>query len=182
MTAATATAILPAIRPLPAATPAPGRERLIVAAAAILCGLLLTALLHRLIGGGLLLPRAHTIWLTLHLVSVIPAVPLGAYVLVRHKGDRLHRLLGRTWAGLMMIAALSSFGLHGALGLQGGRLSWIHLLSILTLVAIPRGVMQAIRGDITRHRRTMMRVYAALVIAGLFTFLPGRLLGIWLFG
>ena len=37
-------------------------------------------------------------------------------------------------------------------------------------------------GRIAAHRRVMTGVYIGLVSAGLFVFLPGRLLGSWLFG
>jgi uncharacterized membrane protein len=106
---------------------------------------------------------------------VIPALPVGAYVLLRRKGDKAHRTAGRIWGGLMMVAALSSFGLPGGLGL-------IHGLSVLVLVMIPRGILQARRGDIAAHRRTMSLTYLSLAVAGMFTLLPGRLLGSWLFG
>lgn len=150
----------------------------IALAAAALCAVLLAAFLRRLLSGGLLLPTAHTIWLTVHLATVLPALPLGAVVLIRRKGDRTHRLLGRLWAVLMMVAAASSFGLHSLTG----HLSWIHGLSAFTLAAIPRAVLLAMRGDIVRHRRAMSMVFLALVIAGCFTLLPGRLLGGWLYG
>ncbi|MFC3214510.1 DUF2306 domain-containing protein [Novosphingobium panipatense] len=75
----------------------------------------------------------------------------------------------------MMVAALSSFGLPGGLGL-------IHGLSVLVLVMIPRGILQARRGNIAAHRRTMSLTYLSLAVAGMFTLLPGRLLGSWLFG
>ena len=158
----------------------PGRlqSRVVVLTAIALSGLLLFALLRRLGSGHALLPIGHSAWLTLHLMTVIPAVPLGAYVLIRRKGDRLHKLLGRAWALMMIGAALSSFGLKG---LTGG-FSWIHLLSILTLVTIPRGVIQAMRRDFLSHQRSMTLTYAGLVGAGLFTFVPGRLLASWLFG
>lgn len=154
------------------------RERLVLGAGAGVGGLILLAFVQAAANGRLLVAGQHDLWLGLHLVSVIPAIPVGAYVLLRRKGDRLHRMLGRAWAGMMMAAALSSFGLHG---LTGG-LSWIHLLSILVLVSIPRGVFQAIRHDIKAHRRTMALTYMGLVGAGVFTLLPGRLLGSWLFG
>ena len=154
------------------------RARLIALAAGGLSALLLAALLNRIGSGRDFLPSGHSIWLTVHLLTVIPAVPLGGYVLVRRKGDRLHRMLGRTWAVMMMVAALSSFGLHSVTG----GFSPIHLLSILTLVTIPRGVIQAMRGDIRRHRRSMGLTYAGLCIASVFTMVPGRLIGSWLFG
>ena len=141
-------------------------------------GLVMLAFTHAMAGGRPLLADERSVWLAVHLASVIPALPLGAYVLVSRKGDALHRMLGRTWAGLMMAGALSSLGLKG---LTGG-LSWIHILSVLVIVMIPRGVFQAIRGDIARHRRTMTLTYLGLVGAGIFTFLPGRLLHAWLLG
>lgn len=136
------------------------------------------ALGRQLARGAFVLPTDHSIWLALHLLAVVPALPLGAYVLFRRKGTPQHRLLGRIWAVLMMTGALSSFGLHSLMG----HLSPIHLLSALTIFAIPYGVRSAMRGDIARHRRTMTRVYVGLLSAGLLAFIPGRLFGTWLFG
>ena len=117
-------------------------------------------------------------WLAIHLASVIPAIPLGGYILLNRKGDGRHRVLGRIWGVMMLAAALSSFALHGLTG----RLSWIHILSIVVVIMIPRAVIQAMKHDIRGHRRTMTLTYLGLVVAGLFTFLPGRLLGSWLVG
>ena len=154
------------------------RDRLIVITGAVAGGAILLALAHGLASGAVARSSQHGLWLTLHLVSVIPALPLGAYVLLRRKGDARHRLLGRAWGVLMILAALSSFGLRGMTGGFGP----IHLLSLLVLAMIPRGIVQARRHDIAGHRRTMSLTYLGLSIAGLFTLLPGRLLGSWLFG
>lgn len=154
------------------------RERIVVAAGVAVGGLILLAVAQALAQGRTLLPSDHDVWLTIHLASVIPAIPLGAYVLLRRKGDRIHRMLGRLWGGSMMAGALSSFGLHG---LTGG-LSWIHILSVVVVVMIPRGIVQAMRDNFKAHRRTMTLTYLGLVGAGLLTFAPGRLLGSWLFG
>jgi uncharacterized membrane protein len=117
-------------------------------------------------------------WMIVHLVAIVPALPLGAVMLLRRKGDQPHRLIGRVWAALMMIAAVASFGVHQVMG----HLSPIHILSVITLVAIPRAILDARAGRIARHRRTMTIVYASLVIAGYFTLIPTRLLGRFLFG
>ncbi|SEN73296.1 Uncharacterized membrane protein [Sphingomonas gellani] len=158
------------------------RDRTIVALGAVSGGAILLALAHGMTTGAVArgLSERGDIgpWLVLHLVSVIPALPLGGYVLLRRKGDATHRMLGRLWAGLMLMAALSSFGLRG----MTGSFSVIHLLSILVLVMIPRGVMQAMRRDIAAHQRTMALTYLGLAVAGFFTLLPGRLIGGWLFG
>jgi uncharacterized membrane protein len=107
---------------------------------------------------------------------VLPALPLGAYVLLRRKGGRLHRLLGRIWAGMMVTTAISSFWL----GEKG--LSFIHIFSVMTLISVPLAIFWIRRGNVERHRRTMTNVYIGLVVAGLFSFAPGRLLETWLFG
>lgn len=158
--------------------PLPGRNAATAAAAVGLSALILLALGRQLVLGHVALPADRSIWLAIHLATVVPALPLGAWLLFRRKGDRTHRLLGRTWAVLMLAGALSSFGLTGLMG----HLSPIHILSVLTLVGVPRGVMLAMRGDVARHQQVMMRVYTGLVVAGLFAFVPGRMLGVWLFG
>lgn len=155
----------------------PLRDRLIVALGALAAGALLLAFVHGLASGAVARSSMHSLWLAVHLASVIPALPLGAYVLVRRKGDALHRALGKLWAVLMLVTALSSFGLRGLTG----SLSPIHLLSLLVLVMIPRGIHLARRHRIEAHRRVMSLTYLGLAIAALFTLLPGRLLGTWLF-
>lgn len=150
-------------------------SRLIIGGAALVGAMLLVALVRRLNSGAPI--GGVSPWLALHLATVIPALPLGAYVMIRRKGDRLHRMFGRTWAILMIVTAIASFGVQSA-----GHLSWIHILSVLVLFSVPRGVVMAMRGRIDAHRRIMTNVYIGLIVAGLFVFLPGRLLGGWLFG
>jgi uncharacterized membrane protein len=157
--------------------PIPSRDAVTAAAAAALAAAIVAAIARQLAHGAIMLPVDRSVWLAIHVGTVTPALPLGAYVLFGRKGDRRHRMLGRAWALLMVAGALSSFGLHGLIG----HLSPIDLLSVITLVGILRGVLLAMRGDIARHRRTMLRVYTGLVLAGAFAFLPGRLFGIWLF-
>ena len=117
-------------------------------------------------------------WMIVHLFAILPAIPLGAVMLWRRKGDRLHRRIGRIWAALMVIAAAASFGLHGITGHIGP----IHILSAITLVGLPRAIWDARRGNVARHRRTMTIIYSALIVAGYFTLIPSRLLGHFLFG
>lgn len=116
-------------------------------------------------------------WMIVHLATILPALPIGAFVLLRRKGDALHRWVGRLWALLMAVGAVTSFGVR-----TSGHLSPIHILSLVTLIALPRAIVQARRRQIVQHRRTMTILYASLVIAGYFTLLPSRLLGGFLFG
>jgi uncharacterized membrane protein len=117
--------------------------------------------------------------LLIHLVTVLPAVPLGAWLLLRkRKGDRLHRLLGRLWAGLMLTTAIATIWLTG----PSGRFSFIHVFTLMILISVPRAVLAIRRGDVRTHRAAVTGAYIGLVVAGAFTFLPGRLIPTWLFG
>jgi uncharacterized membrane protein len=58
-----------------------------------------------------------------------------------------------------------------------GPWSPIHLLAIFTLVKLPLAVLHAHRHRVERHKWSMISIFAgALVIAGAFTLLPGRIM------
>jgi uncharacterized membrane protein len=108
-----------------------------------------------------------------HMFAAFAALGLGIAVFLRRKGTPVHRWMGRAWVGLMALTALSSFLIQ-----SNGTFSWIHLLSVTTLVMLVRGVQAAMRRNMVSHQRAMQGVfYGGLVIAGAFTFLPHRLLG-----
>jgi uncharacterized membrane protein len=126
-----------------------------------------------LISGGARISYDDTPWaLVIHVGTVIPALFLGGPVLLMKKGTKLHKLLGRIWATLMMITAVSSFWLQGLVGSIGP----IHIFSVVTLVSIPRGIYYARIGNMVGHQRAMTGPYIGLLVAGLFAFTPGRLL------
>ena len=114
----------------------------------------------------------------LHLATVIPALPLGLWLLLRPKGTPTHRMLGRVWGMLMLVTALDSLLIRQ---ITGG-LEPIHIFSVVTLVSIPAGIVAARRGNIAGHRRAMTGPYIGLIVAGLFALAPGRLLGTLIFG
>jgi uncharacterized membrane protein len=109
--------------------------------------------------------------IALHATAATLAVPLGAAVLLLPRGTRLHRAMGRTWAGLMLVAAVSSFLM------TGGSFSWIHLLSAWTLLWLGVAIARVRRGDIAGHQRAMTALFIGLVAAGLGALAPGRSLG-----
>ena len=117
----------------------------------------------------------------LHAFAAMTAFVLGVVQLAAPKGTLPHRALGWIWVGLMAGAALSSFWIHQIRLL--GPWSPIHLLSIFTLAMLPLGVWMAHRHRVADHRRVMISIFAgALVIAGLFTLLPGRIMHAVVFG
>ena len=118
-----------------------------------------------------------------HLATAAGAAILGPFILFRRKGDATHKTLGRIWAGLMVVTAISSAFIRtpGA-GIAGTGFSYIHVFTVWTLVNIPLGIW-AIRNKRTAmHRGMMTGLYVGLLIAGGFTFIPGRLLGNLVFG
>ena len=116
-----------------------------------------------------------------HAFAAMAAFVLGVIQFAAPKGTLPHRTIGWIWVILMLAVALSSFWIH-QLKLWG---PWspIHLLSIFTLVMVPLGAWAAHRHRVTDHRRIMIGVFSgALVVAGLFTLLPGRIMHAVIFG
>lgn len=117
--------------------------------------------------------QEFTPMILIHLGAAFAALVLGIAVFLGRKGDFSHRILGRTWIGLMLITAISSYWIRG-----GGSFSWIHGLSVISLVALSFAVYFAMTGNINRHQRIMKGVFfGGLVVASGFTLLPARLLG-----
>jgi uncharacterized membrane protein len=117
----------------------------------------------------------------LHAFAAMAAFALGLVQFAAPKGTLPHRTIGWIWVGLMAMVAISSFWIHQIRLL--GPWSPIHLLSIFTLIVLPLGVWRAHHHDIANHRRIMIFIFAgALVIAGLFTLVPGRIMHSVVFG
>jgi uncharacterized membrane protein len=110
-----------------------------------------------------------------HAVAAMTAFALGIVQLSAPKGTLPHRTIGWIWVTLMTVVSFSSFWIH-QLRLWG---PWspIHLISIFTLVTLPLAVWAAHRHAVERHRRAMTGLFfGALVIAGIFTLVPGRIM------
>jgi uncharacterized membrane protein len=116
----------------------------------------------------------------IHLATVLPAVPLGAWLMLSRKGTARHKQLGKVWLALMVITALATLFIRQV---NGGQLSLIHIFVPMTLHGAWQAISTARRGDIAAHRKGLVGFYlGALTIPGLFAFMPGRLMGAWLFG
>lgn len=119
--------------------------------------------------------------IVLHAFAAISAFVLGAVQLAAPKGTLPHRTLGWVWVTLMAVVAGSSFWIHTIR--SWGDWSAIHLLSIFTLAVLPVAVLNAHRHQVSKHRSKMIGLYVgALVIAGLFTLTPGRIMNRVVFG
>lgn len=118
--------------------------------------------------------------LQLHLATAVTALAIGIVIMLRPKGVGLHKTLGWSWVIAMAVTAVSSLFLHG---LNGDRLSMIHLLSGWTIIVLPLGVAAIRRRNIRAHRRAMTGMFVGgLLVAGGLTFIPGRLMWAVFFG
>jgi uncharacterized membrane protein len=82
---------------------------------------------------------------------------------------------------LLLVISASSFLIHGIR--MWGPWSPIHILSVLTPIMLIVGVLSARRHHMRTHKITMISIFAgALVLAGLFTLVPGRIMHSVVFG
>ncbi|WP_296745173.1 DUF2306 domain-containing protein [Mesorhizobium sp.] len=116
-----------------------------------------------------------------HAFAAFAALAIGGFQLALPKGTPRHRVLGYVWAALMLIIAISSFWIQQIRLI--GPFSPIHLLSILVLITVPLAVWHAHNHRVAKHRKVMISLYVfALVGAGVFTLLPGRIMHTVVFG
>lgn len=116
-----------------------------------------------------------------HALAAMAAVILGGIQLSMKKGGLFHKQLGRIWVGLMLVVSFSSFFIHEIK--LWGVYSPIHLLSLWTIVSVGLGIYFVRVGNIKRHQQVMIALYVfALILTGLFTLLPGRVMNQVIFG
>ena len=117
----------------------------------------------------------------LHAYAALAAFALGIVQLAAPKGTIPHRALGYLWLSLMLIVAISAFWIHEIR--LWGPWSPIHLLAIYTLAMLPLGLYFARGHNVRGHQRTMLGLFfGALIIAGAFTLVPGRIMHKVVFG
>jgi uncharacterized membrane protein len=110
-----------------------------------------------------------------HVLLALCAALLTLAIFSLPKGSTHHRVMGRLWVAAMASIAISSFWIHGMRLI--GPFSPIHLLSVFVLWNLVGAVRAARAGRIAQHKRTMQSMaFGALLVAGAFTFLPGRVM------
>jgi uncharacterized membrane protein len=120
--------------------------------------------------------------IAVHMTAALLAIATGPVALWARKGatqrPKLHRAFGYAWVTLMIVAATSAifirdYGLPNIMGYTP-----IHLLVLLTFLMLFKSFQALARGQITRHKASMQRLYiGACIVAGIFTLLPNRYLG-----
>ena len=122
-----------------------------------------------------------------HAVSASVAVALGIFIFLNKKGTSKHIISGRSWAFLLAIVSISAIYIQQ---INPGQYSPIHLLIPFTLVSLIYSIWNIREFKKTKkrkyldsHKYSMISTYfGALVIAGLFTLMPGRIIHGLLFG
>lgn len=150
-------------------------DRILAAAAALLFVVVLVAL-----------ARGYPQWplvpgvIWAHLITVMVGLGLTPWMLLRRRGTRTHRWLGKIWVTAMTVSAAFSLFVKA---INPRHFSWIHILSIFVLIMAPRVWLTARAHRVAQHRATVRGlVTGGLLIAGYFTLISERLLGHWLFG
>ena len=116
-----------------------------------------------------------------HAITALVAVIMGSIQLISAKGTKQHQVLGYLWVSMMMYVSISSFFISEIQ--LWGVFSPIHLLSAWTVITLCTGIYFARTGNIKAHQLNMQLLYGlALILTGLFTLLPNRVMGQMLFG
>ncbi len=113
-----------------------------------------------------------------HLATVVPSFVLGTVLLLIPKGTHIHRKAGRIYMVLMLITAAITLFMPAQVGPQlFNHFGWIHSFSFLTIYTVPTAYLAIRKGNVASHKRKMILLYVgAILIAGGFTFMPGRYL------
>ena len=96
--------------------------------------------------------------ITIHAVAASFSLLFGAFQLLRKRnGNTLHKVIGRIWVLTMYVVIFTSLGIQT---LNGG-FSWLHGLSLLTLVTV--GLWAAITRRIESHKAFMRGSYFGIL-------------------
>ena len=120
----------------------------------------------------------------LHLVTVVPCFFIGGILLIIKKGTTIHKTVGRVYMILMLFTAGVTLFMPAEVGPTIlNHFGWIHSFSFLTIYTVPTAYLAIKRGQVKVHKRKMILLYfGAILIAGGFTFVPGRYLHAIFFG
>lgn len=106
-----------------------------------------------------------------HATLAATALIFGGFNVFRPtRGDAVHKAVGRIWAVLMEVTAISGLIVVTTLDRPhlGGMDYFLMGLAVFTIVTIALGVRSARRGRIKAHAQAMVGNYIGLIIAGVF--------------
>ncbi len=115
-----------------------------------------------------------------HVYAALTALAIGTVIWFRPKGRGLHKTLGWSWVIAMATTAVSSLFI---MEVNRGFFSFIHLLSGWTIIALPMAIFAIRNRKVDAHRRGMTGMFVGgLIVAGLLSFIPGRVMFEMFFG
>ena len=110
-----------------------------------------------------------------HVALALVALVLGPVAIWRTRRDRVHKRVGYVWVVVLAGAALVSFAIPSSFTPFGA--GPVHLLSVYALCSLTVALRAIWRGDAMRHQAVMHNLYLrGVVLAGVLTLLPGRVL------
>lgn len=116
----------------------------------------------------------------IHIIAAMLALGIGIYMWRAKKGTRTHKLIGRGFLLLMLATAISAIFIRH---INNGSFSWIHIFVPITFIAAFETVYFIRKGNIRHHKRAVKGLFfGALLIPGIFSFMPGRTMYMLFFG
>lgn len=116
----------------------------------------------------------------IHIIAALVALVIGIWMFTRRKGDKAHRMGGKVFLVFMLVTATSAIFIRQ---LNDGGFSWIHIFVPVTFIGAWQAVYYIRKGNIRRHRKAAMGMfYGALLIPGVLSMMPGRLMYVIVFG
>lgn len=120
--------------------------------------------------------------IAVHMSAAVTATVIGPFAMWARLGmktrPKLHRAFGYAWVTMMIVTAATAIFIRSGLGFNLYGFSPIHLLVPLTFFSLFGAFRFLARGNIAGHRKNMISLYiGACLVAGFFTFMPGRFLG-----
>ena len=114
---------------------------------------------------------AFTSVIFVHALAALYVLLLGPLQILRRRRDRAHRMLGTTWVVAILVVCGSSFGI------MPNGFSWLHGLSLWTLLCMVLAIAAIRRGNVPTHRGFMIGSYVGTLTAFAFAALvPTRLI------
>jgi len=116
----------------------------------------------------------------IHILAAMGALVIGTVQLIGPKGTLPHRTLGYGFAGLMLITVITAIFIRN---INDGAFSLIHIFVPLTLMGLFGMIVNARKMQTDRHRSAVFGLFfGALILPGVFAFVPGRLMWQMFFG
>ena len=128
-----------------------------------------------------------------HAFFALAAVPVGLYIFLKKKGTKQHRFIGRVWVSFLLIVSFTAIFITTPVtdAMFNPRVySWIHLLIPWTIGSLIYSIYSIRKFKKTKlekhknaHKNSMIGTYiGALLVAGAFTLMPGRMFHEIIFG